>query len=160
MGRREVNEQEERRHSLAPSLALDHPLLRVPPATLDAPAASGSGPHVSVRAIPVASSSPSDQLTVPSDPPCVFCGITTGKPGFTVLHEVSSYVIQRARYGANGPQDDDTVVIRDRTPGSAIHLLAIPKTHIREWQYSQRCWVSRGSTELMYDLHLQQTSSR
>ncbi|GAA5823516.1 hypothetical protein JCM5353_006289 [Sporobolomyces roseus] len=44
---------------------------------------------------------------------CIFCGVTTANPDFNVVHE-----------------DDEFVIFRDRSPGSKVHLLAIPKRHI------------------------------
>ncbi|GJN93678.1 hypothetical protein Rhopal_006735-T1 [Rhodotorula paludigena] len=48
-------------------------------------------------------------------PGCIFCGITSASEGFRVVHE-----------------DAEFVVFRDRSPGSKVHLLAVPKRHVVE----------------------------
>ncbi|KPV73812.1 uncharacterized protein RHOBADRAFT_45103 [Rhodotorula graminis WP1] len=44
---------------------------------------------------------------------CIFCGVTATSPGFRVVHE-----------------DGEFVVFKDRSPGSKVHLLAVPKRHV------------------------------
>ncbi|GAA5895922.1 hypothetical protein JCM8208_005125 [Rhodotorula glutinis] len=44
---------------------------------------------------------------------CIFCGVTAASPGFRVVHE-----------------DSEFVVFKDRSPGSKVHLLAVPKHHV------------------------------
>ncbi|GAA5847179.1 hypothetical protein JCM9279_006124 [Rhodotorula babjevae] len=44
---------------------------------------------------------------------CIFCGVTAASPGFRVVHE-----------------DGEFVVFKDRSPGSKVHLLAVPKRHV------------------------------
>ncbi|GAA6003056.1 uncharacterized protein JCM10292_000315 [Rhodotorula paludigena] len=46
-------------------------------------------------------------------PGCIFCGITSASEGFRVVHENAEFV-----------------VFRDRSPGSKVHLLAVPKRHV------------------------------
>ncbi|BGP50941.1 hypothetical protein JCM10450v2_006867 [Rhodotorula kratochvilovae] len=48
-----------------------------------------------------------------SKPECIFCGVTSASPGFAVVHE-----------------DAEFVVFRDRSPGSRVHLLAVPRRHV------------------------------
>ncbi|SDA03007.1 BZ3500_MvSof-1268-A1-R1_Chr11-1g03258 [Microbotryum saponariae] len=44
---------------------------------------------------------------------CIFCGVTKSNSAFKVVYE-----------------DNEFVVFRDRSPGSKVHLLAIPKSHV------------------------------
>ncbi|TNY18020.1 hypothetical protein DMC30DRAFT_419235, partial [Rhodotorula diobovata] len=52
-------------------------------------------------------------LSQGEEPGCIFCGVTAASPGFRVVHE-----------------DPEFVVFRDRSPGSKVHLLAVPKRHV------------------------------
>ncbi|SCV73352.1 BQ2448_7278 [Microbotryum intermedium] len=52
---------------------------------------------------------------------CTFCGVTKSNLAFKVVYE-----------------DDEFVVFRDRSPGSKVHLLAIPKSHVDNVKVLQR----------------------
>ncbi|GAA5887067.1 hypothetical protein JCM5296_001584 [Sporobolomyces johnsonii] len=72
-----------------------------------------SHPSSPSRASAAGLASPASSLDHGVEINCIFCGVTTESPGFNVVHE-----------------DNEFVVFRDRSPGSDVHLLAVPKRHI------------------------------